>query len=220
MNGHQWTQSEKDYIAKHYPNVRTDEIAQALGLNLAQVYSMARRIGLKKSQAFLDSEESGRLRGEHGRCTRFKPGQVSWNKGKSYVAGGRSPETQFKKGAKPLNWKPVGTYRINGEGYLDLKVNDLPGHNNVRWHPVHRLVWVEANGPVPDKHMIIFKPGMRTNVLEEITLDKLECISRADHARRHQPYARGPEFGYLTRLKGAITRHVNRITKEHNEATQ
>lgn len=220
MSKHKWTESEKDYVAKHYPDVRTENIANELGLTLAQVYSMARRLELKKSQAFLDSEESGRLRGEHGQCTRFKPGQVSWNKGKNYVAGGRSQETRFKKGNKPLNWKPVGSYRVNGDGYLDLKVNDLPGHNNVRWHPVHRLVWIEANGPVPDKHMIVFKPGMKTNVLEEITLDKLECISRADHARRHQPYARGPEFGYLVKLKGAITRHVNRITKEHNEATQ
>lgn len=220
MSRHIWNQSEKDYIAEHYPNVRTDEIAKTLGFNLAQVYSMAKRMGLKKSQAFLDSEESGRLRGECGRCTRFKPGQTSWNKGKSYQAGGASVQTQFKPGNKSHNWKPVGTYRINGDGYLDLKVNDLPGDNNVRWHPVHRLVWIEANGPVPDKHMIVFKPGMKTNVPEEITLDKLECISRADHARRHQPYARGPEFGYLVKLKGAITRHVNRITKEHNEATQ
>ena len=220
MSKHKWTESEKEYVAKHYPDVRTGNIANELGLTLAQVYSMARRLELKKSQAFLDSEESGRLRGEHGQCTRFKPGQVSWNKGKNYVAGGRSQETRFKKGNKPLNWKPVGSYRVNGDGYLDLKVNDLPGHNNVRWHSVHRLIWIEANGAIPENHMIIFKPGMRTNVLEEITLNTFECISRTENALRNQPYARGQEFGDLVRIKSAITRHVNRITKEHNEVTQ
>lgn len=198
--------------------MRTDEIAKALGLTIAQVYSKAKRMNIKKSQAFLDSAESGRTNGTCGRSTRFKPGQASWNKGISYQAGGNSVKTQFKAGNKPMNWKPVGTMRINSDGYLDKKVNDLPGPNHIRWHPVHRLVWIEANGAVPDKHMIVFKPGMKTTVLEEITLDRIECISRADNARRHQPYSRGKEFGYLTRLKGAITRHVNRIIQINKES--
>lgn len=215
---HLWTPSEMGYIAKHYPDMRTDEIAKTLGLTVPQVYSKAKRMNIKKSQAFLDSAESGRTTGECGKSTRFKPGQTSWNKGKHYQAGGRSAETQFKPGGKPLNWKPIGTLRVNGDGYLDRKVNDLPGPNHIRWHPVHRLVWIESNGPLPEKHMVVFKPGMKTNVLEEITLDRLECISRADHARRHQPYSRGEEFGYLTRLKGAITRHVNRIVRNNKES--
>jgi len=220
MKKHVWSQTENQYLIKHYPNVRTDLIANALGLLLAQVYGRAKRLGLKKSKAFLDSKESGRLMGQHGKNTRFEPGHTSWNKGKKFNAGGRSLETQFKSGAMPHNHKPIGSYRINGDGYLDLKVSNAKGANHVRWHPVHRLIWERAYGPVPKGSLIVFKPGMKTNKLEELTLDKVECITRAEHARRHNPNSRGPEFGHLVRLKGAITRHVNRITREHNEAAQ
>jgi len=62
-----------------------------------------------------------------------------------------------------------------------------------------------------------FRAGMFTNVLEEITLDRLELISRAEHARRNNPMSRDPEYARLVQLKGAITRQVNRIAREHKE---
>ena len=212
-----WTELDINYVIQHYPHSRTDEIAKALGLTVPQVYSKENRLGLKKSEAFLASQDSGRTDGTKGKNTRFQAGFTPWNKGKPYQAGGLSVKTQFKPGDKPRNWKPVGSYRVNGEGYLDKKINDLPGANTVRWHPVHRLVWIEANGTVPDDHIICFKPGMKTNVLEEITIDRLECITRAENAMRHRPYARGEDFGHITMLKAAITRHVNRIIKEQKE---
>lgn len=65
--------------------------------------------------------------------------------------------------------------------------------------------------------MVVFKRGMKTSVLEEITLDKLDCISRAENARRNHPRNRDPELGRLIQLKGAITRQVNRINREHQQ---
>ncbi|MNR62573.1 hypothetical protein D3C85_1846370 [compost metagenome] len=58
---------------------------------------------------------------------------------------------------------------------------------------------------------------MRTNVLEEITADRLECITRGENAERNHPRARSPELAKLVQLKGAITRQVNRIAREHEE---
>jgi hypothetical protein len=34
-------------------------------------------------------------------------------------------ETQFTKGQMPHNWKPVGSVRMNSEGYRDIKVNKI-----------------------------------------------------------------------------------------------
>lgn len=82
---------------------------------------------------------------------------------------------------------------------------------------MHRLVWEAANGPVPAGHIVVFKPGMRTVVLEEITLDRVELITRAENARRNHPRSRDPELGRLVQLKGAITRQVNRIAREAQE---
>jgi hypothetical protein len=51
----------------------------------------------------------------------------------------------------------------------------------------------------------------------DITADKLECISRAQHAHRNHPRNKSPELAKLAQLKGAITRQVNRINREHEE---
>lgn len=47
----------------------------------------------------------------------------------------------------------------------------------------------------------------------EITIDRLECITRAENLRRNGVW-RDPELGKLYQLKGAIARQVNRIRKE------
>ena len=89
-----------------------------------------------------------------------------------------------------------------------------------RWVAVHRLVWEAANGPIPEGHVVGFLPGRRSNVLEKITLDALELISRGELARRNHPRSRDPDLAKLVQLKGAITRQVNRIAREAQEQKQ
>lgn len=98
---------------------------------------------------------------------RFKPGHIPPNKGKKGV-GGWEP-TQFKKGNRPANWMPIGTERLNPDGYLDIKVRDGQLQNN--WRQKHILVWEKANGPLPKGHAIIFGDGDRMNTnLENLIL--------------------------------------------------
>lgn len=78
---------------------------------------------------------------------------------------------------------------------------------------MHELVWVEVNGPVPANHYIVFKQGMRTTKLEEITLDRLECISKAENMRRNSYHNYGPEVAKLVQLRGAISRQINKERK-------
>jgi hypothetical protein len=87
-----------------------------------------------------------------------------------------------------------------------------------RWKAVHRLVWEAANGPIPAGHIVVFKPGTKTVAEAEITADKLECITRTENLRRNHPRNKSPELGRLVQLKGAITRQVNRIAREHAES--
>lgn len=98
---------------------------------------------------------------------RFKLGRTPFNKGLKGSFGGE--DTQFKKGNKPHNYKPVGTERVNGDGYVDIKVAD-PN----KWRAKHTLIWQEANGPVPKGHAIIFGDGNRRN----FELDNLVLVSR------------------------------------------
>jgi hypothetical protein len=59
----------------------------------------------------------------------------------------------------------------------------------------------------------------RATVLELITPDAVEAITRGENARgenarRNHPKNKSPELARLYQLKGAITRQVNRINKE------
>ena len=216
---HQWSPEQVAMLQARYPHEPTTGLAQMLGIALEQVYSKAGRMGLKKSAEFMSvTDNSGRIfkGGTLGQQTQFKPGQVSWNTGrKGWQAGGRSVDTQFTTGAVPPNTLPIGSLRIvthhGGSKQLERKVNDLPGANHIRWKTVHRLLWEATNGPTPPGHIVIFKRGMKTLEESEITLDKIECISRAENANRNHPNRSNPEVAKLIQLKAAITRQVNRI---------
>ena len=218
---HIWTKQELATLRELYPTTRTADIAAILGIDLELVYRRAALLRIRKNPEFFARDKSGRIfkGGKLGQTTQFAPGQKPWNTGrKGWQAGGRSAETQFHTGALPPTTMPVGAYRVittkGGKQFLERKVRQVPGASHKRWTPVSRLVWEAEHGPVPHGSIVVFKPGQRTLVLEEITLDRLELITRAQHARRNHPNTRSPELGRLYQLKGQITRQVNRLQKE------
>lgn len=97
----------------------------------------------------------------------FEKGHIPFNKGKKGI-GGWEP-TQFKKGHKPHNYKPVGTERVNGDGYIDIKIED-PN----KWRGKHILTWEEHNGPIPNGHVVIFGDGNNRN----FDINNLILVSR------------------------------------------
>lgn len=209
-----------------YPDQRAEDVAAVLGFKVARVRNKAFKLGLKKSAAFKASDLSARIRrGMAPGAVRhqFEKGQSPWNKG---VPGstGHHPNvraTQFKKGRRPeenSNHQPIGAARITKDGYLEQKVTDdqsVPARR--RWVPVHRLVWEREHGAIPADHIVVFRPGMKTAVLQEVTVDRLECVSRAENGRRNHFRRHGPEMARLYQLKGAIARQVNRIAREAKE---
>lgn len=221
-----WTAAQETVLRALYPNQTAQHVATTLGISVSQVYSRATRMGLGKSEAFKASDKTGRIaRGlQHPSmvATRFQAGLTPWNKGLPYVAGGRSVETQFKKGVPPRSTMPVGSYRVvtekGGRQHLEQKTSEAHGSNDKRWTPVARLVWVAAHGPLPEGHFVVFKKGCGTVKLEDITLDRLDCISRAEHALRNSVWKQDPAVAKLYQLKGAINRQVNRINRLQKES--
>lgn len=214
-----WSADDLMVLSSLYPDSTTKDIAAKLGKNQHQIYRKAAMLGLKKSDAFYASSLAGRISNANsrGRSTQFKPGQRPWNAGtKGLMIGGI--ETQFRPGHKPHNYVPVGSYRVAPDGTLQRKISEIPGANSKRWRGVHELVWIEANGPVPPKHIVVFKLGQRTTVLEEITLDRIECITWADNMRRNSVHARMPkELAQLVQLRGALQRQINKRSKHHEQ---
>ncbi|MFN4360499.1 MAG: HNH endonuclease [Hylemonella sp.] len=220
-----WMASELQLLQEIYPDVPSQDVAALLARPLQSIYRMAKKLGVEKSEAFKASVYSGRvLRGKQDPRmvgSRFKKGLVPWNKGSHFVAGGRSAETRFKKGRpahEARNYKPIGSLRYEPkDGYLQRKVTDDPKvFPAQRWVGVHRLVWQEQVGPIPEGHMVRFKAGKFTVVLEEITVDRLECISMAENLARNR-WQNDPTLKALIPLKSQITRHANRIAREAKE---
>jgi hypothetical protein len=108
----------------------------------------------------------------NGRDCRFRHGHIPFNKGKKkWWTGGE--ETQFKPGNIPWNHRPVGSKRINVDGYVEVKIAE-PN----KWKSKHVLVWEAATGKVPKGNAIIFADGNRLN----LKLKNLLMVSRAELA--------------------------------------
>lgn len=199
-------------VVRIYPHVPTQMIAKIVGRTDRSVYQLALKHGLKKSAEYMRTFQPGRLDGVRGGATRFKKGLTPWNKGMQGLQIG-GEKTQFKPGAMPHNTKPIGSHRITKDGTLQCKISNDRGNNSVRWRGVHELVWAEANGPVPAGHIVVFRPGMRSAIAEEITLDRLECISFAENMRRNTIHRLPKELAELVQLRGALNRQINKRSK-------
>jgi hypothetical protein len=221
MKGVPWPKKAIDVLRRRYPFEPTAAIAADLDVTVTACYQKARNLGIKKTATYLNGPFSCRLRADDnpGMGTRFQPGQAPANKGiKGWQAGGRAKETQFKPGNTPHTELPVGSYRFDKQGTLQQKIGTAKGSNSKRWRGVHELVWVAANGPVPPGHICVFKPGLRTTVLEEITADRVDCISFAENMRRNSYHNRYPkEIGLAIQARGALIRKIRRVERTLNQ---
>lgn len=222
MTRRSWTDAERAELTRRYPSEKTPGIARDLSRPLSSVYDMANKLGLKKSPEYM-SEIHGETIREAGKSHRFSDGLTPWNKGVRGVTGHHpnTVRTQFKPGRRPeeaRNYHPIGSLRICRDGYLERKVNDDQSIDPARrWKPVHRLVWEEVNGPVPQGHVVVFLPGKASTDPAEITIDCVELITRAELMRRNTRHNLPPELNALISTKARLSRLITERKKRHEE---
>ena len=208
-----WSEFELAVMQLHYPITAAANLAELFNREVYTVYAKAKKLGLAKSPEFLASPASGRTgfdgRGQGGQ---FRKGLVPANKGKKFP--GRVTPTTFQKGQVSVNTMPIGSYRVNADGFVERKFAQVPGPYTKRWIPVHREIWITANGPIPDGHVIAFKPGLKTTDPALVTLERLDCITHAENMARNTFHRFGPEVAKVVQLRGAITRQINKRLKE------
>jgi hypothetical protein len=218
-----WSAQDVEFLSSHYPNGRTEDIARQLNRPVHKIYAKAKKLGLAKSQEYLS--EYCRLKPGQSPpgsvSARFTKGHTPANKGlrRPGWSKGRMAETQFKSGNisgfAEKNWKPVGTILPDSVGYLRIKVRErIPGAREFGWHSnvwklYHHSIWEQEHGPIPPKHLLVFKDGNRANC----KLENLELISMAENARRNQMWTRYPrELAEAIQLNGQIKRKIRRLT--------
>ena len=114
----------------------------------------------------------GRKKIKTGTTGCFRKGFIPWNKGKKGYIGAN--KTSFKKGNKPKNWRPIGSERINDEGYTLIKVSNESGMLK-RWALKHRVVWEQHHKKkIPKGSVIIFADGNKNN----LNIENLICVTR------------------------------------------
>lgn len=212
INKPRWHPSadQLDELRRVYSTTPTALIADRYGVGYHTVARVAKRIGLRKDEDYLNGA-GGRLDGVRGTSTRFQPGNVPWSKGRKLP--GHAARTAFKPGQVPHNYLPVGSMRIAAGGYLQRKVTDT-GYPPRDWKFVHRLVWEAVHGPVPTGHAVAFRQGRRTANVDEITIDALELLTKRELMLRNSITRMPPELAELSRLRGRITREINQRTKD------
>jgi len=161
---HHFTPDQAEFIREHVAGRGNLELTDMFNARFCSALSINQIKAYKKNHN-LSSGLNGR----------FNLGRVPHNKGKKGV-GGWEP-TQFKKGNKPWNYLPVGTERVNSDGYVDVKITDPK-----TWKQKHLIIWEEANGPIPKGHVLIFGDGNPKNV----TLENLILVSRKQLVRLNQ----------------------------------
>jgi len=123
-----------------------------------------------------------------GRTGRFDKGHVP-----SPKARPKGPnKTSFKKGVKPHNVKPLYSERIDGDGYVLIKVPERCPHTgfDTRYRLKHQWLWQQHHGQVPDGHKIHFIDGNKRNC----TIENLEVLPSAVlMIMSHQQYSSKPD---------------------------
>ena len=196
-----WTEEEMRILRELYPHTRTEELCNILNRSARSVYSQANTNGIKKTQEYIDyllSIEADRLR-KYGIATRYKKGNPTWNKNvKGYMGAN---VTSFKKGQLPHNTKSIGDEKLNKEGHTLVKI----GHK--KWIRKHRLIWEQANGPIPKGFYLRIKDGNKDNY----NLDNMELITQAENMRRNTIHKYPEELKNtmraLQKLKRTIKKH-------------
>lgn len=159
-----WTMAEKKILATMLHLTDKDISKKFPGTTSISIGAARKRFGLLKP---IDSG-------------RFKSKQTPWNKGTNYQAGGKSKETQFKKGSKPPKFRQVGeVFTIvdgTGKPYMFIKLS----HH--RQYPYGRYVWEQATGEKLTKNFVIrFRDGNPANC----AFVNLEKLTKGQNAIRN-----------------------------------
>ena len=157
---HKYTGEQRKFIEENAVGLKTTALTDLVNTKFGIDIRPSQIRGFKKNNNI-----------KSGLNCQYKKGNVPHTKGKPGTKGWK--QNQFKKGHKPHNYLPVGTERVNGDGYVDIKIADP----NV-WKGKHLIIWEKSNGPVPEGKAIIF--GDKNN--RNFDINNLLLVTRGELA--------------------------------------
>ena len=143
---HRYSEEEEQFLIDNVKGITlielTDKFNNKFNLNLSE-----NAIGCRKHKLGITSCIVG---------GQFKKGHNTWNKGTKGLM--KANKTSFKKGNVPQNYRPVGSERINKDGYIEVKVSD-PN----KWETKNKIVYKKYFGDIPKGYKVIYADGNKFN---------------------------------------------------------
>lgn len=143
-----YTEEQEQFIRDNVEGKSSRELTTMFNDNFELNFDVSQLRAYKKNHALKSNLD-----------LRFKKGNVPYSKGKKGIWYGGSEKTWFKKGDMPYNHLPVGSERINADGYHVIKISEPK-----EWRFKHLLVWEENRGKIPKGHAVIFGDKNRDNL--------------------------------------------------------
>lgn len=189
-------------VSQLYPTTRNAEIAKVIGRSLSSVNHLGQRCGFKKDKAFIAqmSAEAWINNPNHGgKAGFFKKGVEHPFRGikKSPEARAKVEHLFFKKGNIPHNAKANGYRSIDTNGYHKIKTDK-------GMEFLHRKIWEDNNGEIPDNYLVSFKDGDRNNCnIENLVLVSRQNNMSCNSIRNYPPEVR-QTINLISKLKKTI----------------
>ena len=162
MYGHQYTAEEQKFMEEYVPGHSYREIQKAF------TEKFRWEISLVQVKGYIGNHHLNT-----GRTGRFEKGQAGLFRFEKGTCAAGCEKTWLRKGHRPENYRPVGSERVNVDGYVEVKVADPD-----RWKLKHRAVWESVNGEIPKGFVIIFRDNDKTNT----DIENLMLVRRGTHA--------------------------------------
>lgn len=144
---HIYTKEQDKFIRERIKGTGTKELTEMFNEHFKL------QLGQNQIRAYIKNHKL-----KSGIDARFRKGRTPCNKGKKGICAEGCEKTWFKKGHTPANHKPVGSERVDVDGYTLVKVAEPR-----KWRLKHQLVWEEHNGPVPKGYAVIFGDSDKRN---------------------------------------------------------
>lgn len=151
---HKYTEEENEFIRKSHEGLTGKELTDLFNL----------KFGCDISKRALMHHKTTTLRLKLKKRIPWNKGLKGWQKAK--------PKHLFKKGHLPKRTKPIGSEKIDGYGFIKIKVDNLNS-----WRLKHHVIYEKYhNLKIGKRDKVIFLDGNKRN----FDINNLEKISNSE----------------------------------------
>ncbi|CDF86369.1 conserved hypothetical protein [Pseudomonas knackmussii B13] len=225
-----WLPADDERLRELYGTQSAEEVAELLGRTLSAVVSRASSLGLgKRPWTKADEDQLREIypRSDMADICRITGRTTTALRARAAILGIKrvdSPNRRLanqrhseylrrcrEEGFRNSTTAPIGAEAVHG-GKLYRKVADT-GDSHQDWKLMHRVIWEEVNGPIPEGNLVVFRDGNTKN----LTIENLELITKAERMRRHS-IARYPrEIHSAAVALGFFRAKLKRLETENEE---